>query len=151
MSTSRTRTAQSNSRSRPGLGRRATSQRSAPYLPNGPADLIFPSGVVGEEAADLLHDFVHPSHHHSPDATLFEGEEEDNEEPEDEVDARERARMAERPWWRRPSPVWYMSLVDPRPFIPLTNYQVFVSGPTLDHRDGSHHGPSCGNFDYAGL
>jgi hypothetical protein len=94
------------SRTRPHLSRRATSQHSVPYLPNGPADLILPSGAVGEESADLLHDFIHPSHHQGEE-TLVEGDE--PEEPEDEVDARERARMAAKPWWRRPSPWWLVA------------------------------------------
>jgi hypothetical protein len=92
------------SRSRPLLSRRATSQRSVPYLPNGPADLALPAGVVGEEAADLLHDFIHPGHHaHEAEETLVDG---DSEPEEDDFDTRERAGMMARPWWRRPAPWW---------------------------------------------
>jgi hypothetical protein len=87
------------------MSRRATSQHSVPYLPNGPEELILPGGTVGEEAVDLLHDFVHPGHHHDADATMVDGDEED-ELPEDEVDARERAKLLDKPWWKRPSPWW---------------------------------------------
>jgi hypothetical protein len=97
------------SRTRPLLSRRATSQHSMPYLPNGPAEFVVPSATVGEETADLLHDFVHPSHHQS-EHTLVD-DDTPADEQEDDVDMRERARMSAKPWWRRPTPWWWVSLM----------------------------------------
>jgi hypothetical protein len=48
---------------------------------------------------------VHPGHHRG-DHTLVEEE----EEPVEDADAAERARMAQRPWWKRPSPLWFLAM-----------------------------------------
>lgn len=66
-----------------------------PLLPQGPEALIIPEGFIGEEAVELLHEFVHP--HHTTVETLG--------------DVERRIQQAEveyttLPWWRTPSPWW---------------------------------------------
>lgn len=56
-----------------------------------------PEGNVGEEAAELLQEFVRPGHHHEAEETLIEADAEYDEE---------QAARAKLPWWKRPSPVW---------------------------------------------
>ncbi|KAG6865399.1 hypothetical protein C0991_002893 [Blastosporella zonata] len=68
-----------------------------PYVPN-PESLILPDGPVGEQAAELLEEFVHPQHH---------GEEVD-------VDADYHLRCVHNinlPWWKRPSPWWLLAVI----------------------------------------
>ncbi|KAI0780685.1 major facilitator superfamily domain-containing protein [Trametes elegans] len=107
----------SRSRSRPGSrprDSRHTTASSIPLLPQGPEDLIAPGGAIGEEAAELLHEFVHP-HHHQAEETLA-GEDgpagiaaEVEEEEEDfNHDILWRKKL---PWWKRPSAWWFLSYV----------------------------------------
>ncbi|KAI0647308.1 major facilitator superfamily domain-containing protein [Trametes meyenii] len=107
----------SRSRSRPGSrprGSRHTTTASIPLLPQGPEDLMVPGGEIGEETAELLHEFVHP--HHDTEETLV-GEEGpiggaaegvDPEEDNLKVDPLWRKKL---PWWKRPSPWWFLGYV----------------------------------------
>lgn len=60
--------------------------------------LILPDGTVGEEATQLLQDFVHPRD--DVEETLLEEDEVDHTISDDERDNRYL------PWWKRPSPLW---------------------------------------------
>ncbi|KLO13488.1 MFS general substrate transporter [Schizopora paradoxa] len=98
------------SRSRPRSSRN-TSTSSVLYLPQGPDALLYPEGAVSEEAVELLHDFVHPSHQR-PDGeqTLVGEDEEDGDGSEaDSDEEEERGALASRPWYKRPSPWWILS------------------------------------------
>ena len=99
----------SRSHSRRAVSRPRTSRNpsvvSVPYLPIGPTALIDPDGQIGDEAAELLHEFVHP--HHQADYTLVEDDE--GEEGDEDDGAFEQAILNWRsalPWWKRPSPWW---------------------------------------------
>ena len=91
--------------------------RRVPYLPQ-PSDVhTSPDDPVSEQAAELLHEFVHPHHHHNSRDNLFETEEELDDAGDDAaVIAKEREEMRSRVWWRRPSALWYA-----RFRIPLRN------------------------------
>ncbi len=82
---------------RPPASNATASSRS--YL-DDPESLILPDGPVSGEATELLAEFVHP-HHHAPEETLVGSS---DGEDDDEPDAK-----ARRPWWKRPSPWWYVS------------------------------------------
>jgi len=71
-------------------------QRSSPvpYVPQV-ENLILPDGPVGEEAAGLLNEFVHSNEDTPIDAA-------DDEDPEEDLIRR---RL---PWWKRPSPWWWV-------------------------------------------
>lgn len=106
---------QSQSRSRP-RGSRHTSTNSVPYLPQGPEALLFPEGSVSEEAVELLHEFVHPSHNRGRDKrradtedTVVAEEDETPSEFDDEEDGEDEDgwdALKKRPWYKRPSPAW---------------------------------------------
>ncbi|KDQ61041.1 hypothetical protein JAAARDRAFT_32037 [Jaapia argillacea MUCL 33604] len=107
----------SRSASRRPVGTRHASAQSIPYLPDGPADLLLPEGQVGEEAAELLHEFIHP-HHHPVEETLPE----DGPPPGDDgpLGSSDQAELEVRknlPWWKRPSPYWFITTV---PFTAIT-------------------------------
>jgi len=56
---------------------------------------------VGEQTVNLLEEFVDPQHEvHTTDDMLAEGSDED-----------ERQKMSELPWWRRPTPWWYVATI----------------------------------------
>ncbi|PCH37836.1 MFS general substrate transporter [Wolfiporia cocos MD-104 SS10] len=103
-------------------GSRNPSLASLARVPEGPAALINPEGQLSNETAELLHEFVHPHRHESEDTLIQEEVEEVAEEGTPEFDGssdgdNEEAAAAWReslPWWRRPSPIWFLSL------IPLT-------------------------------
>lgn len=82
------------------------SRLRVPYLPQ-PSDVAAnPDSPVSEQAAELIHEFIHPHHHHHSRENLTE------EEPDDAGDdaptiARELEEMQSRVWWRRPSALWY--------------------------------------------
>ena len=79
--------------------------RRVPYLPL-PSDVpINPDSPVSEQAAGLIHEFVHPHPHHSRE-NLPEAEEEldDGDAP---IIAKELEEMQSRVWWKRPSALWY--------------------------------------------
>jgi hypothetical protein len=59
-----------------------------------PYELIPPDGPVGGEAAELLDESVH-RHHDSEDTT------------DDDSDT---VTCGPLPWWKRPSPWWYVSM-----------------------------------------
>ncbi|KZT09660.1 MFS general substrate transporter [Laetiporus sulphureus 93-53] len=111
----RVRDAPSRSRSRRPRASRNSSLVSVPYLPDNPDALVNPDGQIGDEAAELLHEFVHP-HRHDSDETLTA-----DEEPREEADGSlenddllEEAVLEWRqslPWWKRPSPWWFIFLV----------------------------------------
>ncbi|KAF8077579.1 major facilitator superfamily domain-containing protein [Lyophyllum atratum] len=73
--------------------RRSSSSR--PYVPQ-PESLILSDGPVGEEAAELLEDFVHPQHEVI------------------DADADYHLRKEHHkilPWWKTPSPLWLLTIV----------------------------------------
>lgn len=62
---------------------------------------ILPEGLVSEQTAELLEDIVHPHHHdQATEDTLAEEEWSDEDE---------RAKMKTLPWWKRPTPWWYVA------------------------------------------
>ncbi|KDR73681.1 hypothetical protein GALMADRAFT_251462 [Galerina marginata CBS 339.88] len=88
------------SHSRPRTSRNTTSS-SVPYVPQAES-LILPDGPVGQEATELLTEFVHP-HHHTAEETLVGSSE---GESDDDVDKKPKL-----PWWRRPSPWWILGVI----------------------------------------
>lgn len=101
----------SRSQSRRAISRPRTSRNpsvaSISYLPTGPSALIEPDGQIGEEAAELLHEFIHP-HHHAEDTLIAEVEEGEEDEDDDDGAFEEAIEEWRRglPWWKRPSPWW---------------------------------------------
>lgn len=83
-------------------------QGQTPYLPL-PSDVpTSPDNPVSEQAAELIHEFVHPHDHHHSGGDLFGAEEELDEAGGDTpVIAKELEEMQSRVWWRRPSALWY--------------------------------------------
>lgn len=77
-------------------------------------DLILPEGQVGEEAAEMLQDFLRPGHRQ--DETLVDLDEGDL------ADEEERKAL---PWWKRPSPYWRVHLPYRQPEIAPT-YEFLV-------------------------
>jgi len=71
---------------------------SVPYVPQ-PESLVIPDGPVGEEATELLNEFVHPHHHGSAD-TLAGSKTSDDDTEDDGIAS------SKLPWWKRPSPWW---------------------------------------------
>lgn len=68
----------------------------------GPTDLALTEGAVSEEAAELLHEFVHPHQHHADQTLVAEDVVDTYLEEEDE----ELLRRPSLPWYKRPSPLW---------------------------------------------
>ncbi|KAF9053900.1 MFS general substrate transporter [Hymenopellis radicata] len=95
-STEHSRLRESRSHSR----RPDVSRANSPF----PTDIVFSEGVVSEETAELLHEFVHP--HHQAEDTLIDQESDSGDEVEGEIQARSRL-----PWWKRPSPMWVLALM----------------------------------------
>ena len=78
-----------------------------PYLPQ-PSDVpINPDSPVSEQAAGLIHEFIHPHHHHSEEDLLAAEEELDETGSDAPIIAKELEEMRSRVWWRRPSALWY--------------------------------------------
>ncbi|KAI0062299.1 hypothetical protein BV25DRAFT_1885581 [Artomyces pyxidatus] len=105
----------SNSPLRPPASRSRVRRSRSPspaYHPIDPDNLAFPQGGVDEETVELIHEFVHP-HHHEQEETLVELDHDFT--PDEEVDQAaiesERAERSKRPWWRRATPWWYVSMV----------------------------------------
>ena len=73
---------------------------SVPYVPQAES-LILPDGAVGEEAAELLTEFVHPSHHQDEGTTI--GLEDDDGNSDGKLADKKAGKL---PWWKRPSPWW---------------------------------------------
>jgi hypothetical protein len=63
---------------------------------------IHPEGSVSKQTPEFLEELVHPRHHDSyaTEDTLAEEEWSDEDE---------RAKMRKLPWWRRPTPWWYVA------------------------------------------
>ncbi|KAF4615419.1 hypothetical protein D9613_002574 [Agrocybe pediades] len=87
---------------RPRLSSRTTTSTSVPYVPQ-PESLIIPDGPVGEEAAELLTEFVHPHQRSSAD-TLVDSDEDENSKDEQN-------KKSQLPWWKRPSPWWLIGIM----------------------------------------
>ncbi|TFK36324.1 major facilitator superfamily domain-containing protein [Crucibulum laeve] len=79
---------------------RHTTDSSVPYVPQAES-LILPDGPVGEEATELLNEFVH-HHHELEDTPIGEDVYQDHEEGD---------KIAKAPWWKRPSPWWLLGIV----------------------------------------
>lgn len=77
-----------------------TSRSLTPYVPQ-PESLILPDGPVGEEATELLNEFVHPNRPGTEDTLVVSDDNEGASDDEGKVDKGFRL-----PWWRRPSPLW---------------------------------------------
>jgi len=100
------------------MSRSATSARSSarrspsrprrvPYLPL-PSDVpTNPDSPVSGQAAELIHEFVHPHHHRSRE-NLLETEEELDDGGDAPIIAKELEEMRSRAWWKRPSALWYV-------------------------------------------
>ncbi|KAI0093846.1 major facilitator superfamily domain-containing protein [Irpex rosettiformis] len=87
---------------------RNSSRASLRYLPQDVESMAFPEGTVGAEATELLHEFVHPQHNqHEP---LF-GAEPHADGGEDEDDAASLEIRRKLPWYKRPSPYWFLLVV----------------------------------------
>ncbi|KAI0957937.1 hypothetical protein AcW1_006164 [Taiwanofungus camphoratus] len=95
---------------------RNTSASSVLFLPAGPEALINPDGPIDDEVVELLNEFVHP-HRHDLDQTLVEEEPEVDVEAvgapadEDEQGGPTLESRQTLPWWKRPSPLWFLSLI----------------------------------------
>lgn len=98
--------------------------------PHGPADLVLPTGVVAEETVDLLRNAAPPPHH-DLERTLVDGVE------DEELDAQERARLAAKPWWKRPSPWWCVAATghDDVAYVETQAARYSVSGDHCGWRD----------------
>ncbi|GBE82104.1 hypothetical protein SCP_0404840 [Sparassis crispa] len=100
----------SKSSSRPGSRLRTSrnpSLSSLSYIPFGPEELINPDAPVSEEVAELLQEFVHP-HRHESEQTLVQ-EAADEVCADDEIDTAKQP--LDLPWWKRPSPWWFLVLI----------------------------------------
>ncbi|KDR73680.1 hypothetical protein GALMADRAFT_251460 [Galerina marginata CBS 339.88] len=92
------------SRVRPSHSRsRISSSSSIPYVLRAES-FILPDSPLGEEATELLTEFVHPRHRTTEETWL---------EEEDDVDNRSKL-----PWWKRPSPWWILGVI---PFTALAS------------------------------
>ena len=89
----------------------------APYLPQ-PSDVpINPDSPVSEQAAELIHGFIHPHHRTDSQETLLAAEEELGDAGGDApIIAKELEEMRSRVWWRRPSALWYALNTPSRPY-----------------------------------
>ncbi|KAF9819793.1 hypothetical protein IEO21_01884 [Rhodonia placenta] len=85
---------------------RDPSLASIPYLPQGPEALINPDGQIGEDAVELLQEFVHPHRHESETTLVEEVPEQDDHAPDSHATWRQSL-----PWWKRPSPMWFLILI----------------------------------------
>ncbi|KAH9952018.1 MFS general substrate transporter [Amylocystis lapponica] len=94
----------SKSRSRPGSRIRGSEQ---PLLPQGPEALINPDVPISEEVSELLQEFVHP-HHHDHEATLVQTE--GDQAPGGGDDVPDLNWTQDLPWWKKPSPWWFIYL-----------------------------------------
>ncbi|KAL0946702.1 hypothetical protein HGRIS_012889 [Hohenbuehelia grisea] len=86
-------------------GSRNTTASSIPIVQQAES-LILSDGPVGEEAAELLTDFVR----HHADETLVADDEESMLEA-DADDGDDTDEWAGKPWWKRPSPYWLLFMM----------------------------------------
>ena len=93
---------------------------SVPYLPQIDS-LILPHGAVDQETAELLQDFVHPI---NEEAAI-------NEEATSEDIGDEHAARANLPWWKRPSPFWWVCrvLIIPLHLLIMNDYRLIIALP----------------------
>ena len=78
---------------------RASSRASLAYVPAGGESLLLPEGAIGEEATELLQEFVNPHHHHDRVDV-------DDDEVDDGSDTASLEHIKSLPWYRRPNPWW---------------------------------------------
>jgi len=119
MSSSNNRTGRSTS-VHSAVGHSSSRPSRVPHLLQ-PSDVdVNPEGPVSKQAAQLIHEFVHPHHHHHSQENLLEAQEELDEAGGDApVIAKELEEMQSRAWWKRPSALWYaLSLYVPRVYNP---------------------------------
>ena len=111
---------------------------------HGPEDFIIPSAPINEEDVELVHELVHPHHHHHAlEQTLVEDAEPTDAllgeaEEEEEFDREWRQKL---PWWKRPSPWWYVTSrvrYLPRVFKLASTRQVSVLCAVRGHCDDHH-------------
>ncbi|THH14854.1 hypothetical protein EW146_g5538 [Bondarzewia mesenterica] len=88
---------------------RASRSTSPAYLATGPESLIVPDGPATDEAAEMLHELIHPLPHNTEE-TLVELDE-DSTEDDDNMFKEQLSKRSKLPWWKRPSAWWYISLV----------------------------------------
>jgi hypothetical protein len=109
----------SKSQARP---KRSAQHANVPYLPQGPESIVYAEGSVTEDTVELLHEFVHPhpkGRRAETEDTLIEedragttfddngrGNEDGGNESDDDLEDWDA--LKERPWYRRPSPLWYV-------------------------------------------
>ncbi|THG94666.1 hypothetical protein EW026_g6843 [Hermanssonia centrifuga] len=86
-------------------GSRNSSRASLAYLPQGPEDLLLTEGAIGEEAAELLQEFVHPHQH---EAEHIDVEEDESDVASDVASTELRKEVL---WYKRPSPLWFLLLI----------------------------------------
>lgn len=79
---------------------RNSSRASVAYLPQGGESLIIPDGPIGEEATELLQEFVNPHHDRSH---ISEQEDGAGDNASDTASIEQRKKL---PWYKRPSPLW---------------------------------------------
>lgn len=87
------------------------------YLQQGPDKAILPESSLTEEAVELLHEFVHPHEQGRrmtseatlapPDDSDAPGDEETGSDDDDDG-LEDWNDLKSRPWYRRPSPLWYV-------------------------------------------
>jgi hypothetical protein len=91
---------------------------SIPYLPQA-GSLIIPDGLVGEEATELLQEFLHPRPPHGTE-----------QEPTSDDTNDERASRGNLPWWKRSSPTWLVILCTPTSDrLIVVRYRLLVALP----------------------
>ena len=85
---------------------RNSSRASLAYTPV-PENLILPEGPIGEEAAELLHELVHPRHRDEEGALFGDRADDDQGSEDGDSDTSSVLQRAKLPWYKRPSPLWY--------------------------------------------
>lgn len=96
---------------------------SQPFI-GQPEELVVPDGPISGQAAELLHEFVHPHHPaQATETTLVE------EEGSEEDDLKRRTSL---PWWKRPSPWWYATTNSSTPWQGIL--VTYISGFYVQYR-----------------
>lgn len=85
---------------------RNSSRASIAYLPYGAESALLPEAPLGEEAAELLQDLIHP--HRNREHILLEESEDEDAEASDAESVEQRKKL---PWYKRPSPVWFLVMI----------------------------------------
>lgn len=89
----------STARARP-LHSRNGSHPPAAYFPLPAESLGLPDRVIGDDAAELIHELVDPNSHGSEESLL------DQDGGDAEVSNEELEHRRRLPWWKRPSEIW---------------------------------------------